>query len=114
VRVTGFEYRREPITLGPLLRLAVKEKAIVAETLPAWGRAKDYNQWFQKRYNLPSGIQLTSAEWMQRLIENIPNFRNRLAHGNPQLYLEASFRQLETCSDLINQLFTSPAQAASS
>jgi hypothetical protein len=98
----------EPLTLGPLLRMAVKEGVIVAETLPAWERAKSVSEWYQKRYDLPSGAQRTSTEWLQLIIEHIPTFRNTLAHGNPQLYLEASFRQLETCADLINQLFSSP------
>jgi hypothetical protein len=63
----------------------------------------------QALYGTQDSVQQTSAEWMQKLIKFIPNFRNRLAHGNPQLYLEASFRQLETCADLINQLFSLPA-----
>ena len=98
-----------PLTLGPLLQIAVKKGVIVAETLPAWERAKFVSECFQKRYNFQGGAQRTSAEWLQHVIEYIPNFRNTLAHGNPQLYLEASFRQLETCADLINQIFSPPA-----
>lgn len=97
----------EPLTLGPLLRLAIKEGVIVAETLPAWERAKFVSEWCQKRYDLPPGVKRTSTEWLQQMIENIPHFRNTLAHGTPQLYLENSLRQLETCADLINQLFSS-------
>src|SRR6267378_439361 len=98
----------EPLSLGPLLQMAVKEGVIIAEKLPAWERAKFASEWYQKEYNLQTGAQRTSAEWLQLVIEHIPNFRNNLAHGNRRLYLEASLRQLETCSDLINQLFSSP------
>ena len=99
----------EPLPLGPLLQMAVKEGVIVAETLPAWERAKFVGEWYQKQYNMQPSVQQTSAEWLQKMIEYIPNFRNTLAHGNPRLYLEASLRQLELCVDLINPLFPSPA-----
>jgi hypothetical protein len=36
----------EPLTLGPLLQLAIKERAIIAETLPAWERTKDVSEWY--------------------------------------------------------------------
>jgi hypothetical protein len=99
----------EPLTLRPLLQMAVKERLIVAETLPAWERAKDVSKWFQKFYGLQGGVQRTSAEWLQIMIEHIPDSRDTLAHGNPRLYLENSFKQLEICVDMINQLFSSAA-----
>ena len=96
-----------PFSLRRLLDLAVKQKVIVAETLPAWERVKFNRKWYQERFNLPESPMQTSDEWLQKLLEIIPNFRNSLAHGEPRLYLEASFKQLELCCDLINQIFPS-------
>jgi len=97
-----------PLSLGPLLQLAVKDGLVVAEKLPAWERAKAVSEWHRKQSGLPAGAQRTSKEWLQLVIEYIPDFRNSLAHGNRKLYLEASLRQFEICADLINQLFVSP------
>jgi hypothetical protein len=97
-----------PLTLAPLLQIAMKEGLIVAETLPAWKRVKAASDWREKRIGMQAGTQQTPTVWLQRVIDNIRNFRNNLAHGNPRLYLEVSLGQLELCADLINSLFSLP------
>jgi hypothetical protein len=94
-----------PFSLRRLLDLAVKQKVIVADTLPAWERVKFYHKWYQEQHDLPKSPMQTPDEWLQKLLEIVPDFRNSLAHGELRLYFEASFKQLELCCDLINQIF---------
>ena len=102
--------REVPLMLAELLQKAVREKAIIAEKLPAWERVKARQAWYEKRSSMPIQPIGSATEWLQTVIKNVPNFRNSLAHGETRLYLEASFSQLELCADLINALFPKPAE----
>ena len=92
-------------TLGPLLRRAVQQGLIVAETLPAWERVKENHAFRSQDTLYPIGSLPTPEEWLLGLIETTPIFRNDLAHGSTKLYFESSFWALELCADLINALF---------
>jgi len=95
----------EYLTLRPLLELAVKNGLIIPEKLPAWERNRLRREWHEKHFGIPTGKPLSASEWLQALVEIIPNWRNSLAHGDSHLFLEASLNQLELCADLINALF---------
>ena len=101
----GKQEKTISLTLGPLLRLAVKEGLVVAEMLPAWGRVKENHEFRAQDTLYPLAPLPSAGEWLEKLIETIPNFRNDLAHGSTKLYFESSFWALELCADLINALF---------
>ena len=48
---------------------------------------------------------LDSTEYVKRLPELMPRFRNKLAHGSNML-TDSAFFNLQICADFINQLFT--------
>jgi len=97
-------------TLGPLLRLAVTERLIVAERLPAWERVKANHAFHAQDSVLPLVPPPSANDWLLNLIETIPDFRNDLAHGSTKLYFESSFWALELCADLINALFSTKGE----
>ena len=95
----------EPLTLGPLLRLALEKGVILAERLPAWERVKANRKFYEECSPFPLAPMPAAKEWLDQVAETIPDFRNALAHGKPKLYLHGSFWALELCADLINALF---------
>lgn len=100
---------QEPETLGPLLKMAAKEGSLLADKLPAWERFKALRVWREQRTAIQFGTLPAPSEWLQAVMDSIPNTRNDLAHGNFHLDLFRALRQMELCADLINALFSTPS-----
>jgi hypothetical protein len=111
IRKKSGEVVLTPLTLGPLLQLAVKRRAIAPEKLVTYEQAKSVKAFRAKMGPNPTGTFPSPKEWLSERIRTFPILRNRLAHGRPSLDLFGSLRHLEICADLVNALFPSASTA---
>lgn len=94
-----------PLTLRPLLAVAIEAGSIHAEKTSAWKNYKFKSESHQNNPSITSGSILSPANWLNNYADYIANYRNSLAHGEFRLDFMDSIRQLDFCADLINQLF---------
>lgn len=89
--------------LAGLLRSASKKGFLLEAREKAHARMceRQRGQWPGSQ---PSPVT-PPGEWFQQIVDSIPDSRNYLAHGGPQLDLTTSLSHLELCADLINSLF---------
>jgi hypothetical protein len=114
----------QSLGLSGLLKRAIAEGLIVDCRMRHWqevqraraDEAREQEQWPEEfrrlfgsaRAHVPEADTQASV---RRLVRLLPRLRNELAHGSAFLYSQGSLI-LETCCDLINQLFALPEDAS--
>lgn len=110
----GYRSGQRSPTLKWLLERAVKEGWIRDDGFRQYRRIAEQRAESEREEAIGAGTEPDSAtdreiqSYVKILGENLPHFRNKLAHGSARL-TPSGKRTLALCSDLINQLFQNPS-----